>query len=380
MQAGDATRPAELGAWATMEVERRNGLVAGKTRALVKLSSDGGALATRRSFAARLHELLRRASAIFFSLHSPTLRPAGHKPTAAKMDFAKLMSAQIEKGKSSTPDDSSKKYLKRSEVEAQRQAAYLAEQKQAEQQRLEKLEKKRKLEEEEQEREYERQEKKRRLAEQSRKLREEEEEATERERRKRLGLPDLPPKSKESEEEETPLPDGEQDIPDEELVEKLRGLEEPARLFGETHRQRLKRYKRLTGQSATAKLHDGPIPTTLEPVPGGQMLVAGTLPKDVEGKRFLGRQLGSYFNMVLREWEIALAQRPDEVKTSFQGKQAYNAMVQAKENLRPLFRKLEKDEVEDSVLEAVVEIVKAAQDRRYVDANDGYLRLSIGKA
>lgn len=297
------------------------------------------------------------------------------------MDFAKLMAAQIDKSKStSTPtsDDSSKKYLKRSEVEAQRQAAYLAEQKQAEQQRLEKLDKKRKLEEEEQDREYQRQEKKRRLAEQSRKLREEEEEAEERERRKRLGLPELPPKN--SDQDETPLPDGEQDIPDDELVEKLRALEEPARLFGETHRQRLKRYKRATGQSATVKMHDGPIPTTLEPVPGGQMLVPATLPQDAEGKQFLARQLGSYFNMVLREWEVALAQRPDEVKTSFQGKQAHNAMVQAKENLRPLFRKLEKNEVDDSVLEAVVEIVKAAQDRRYVDANDGYLRLSIGKA
>lgn len=28
----------------------------------------------------------------------------------------------------------------------------------------------------------------------------------------------------------------------------------------------------------------------------------------------------------------------------------------------------------------MVEIVKAAQEKRYVDANDGYLRLSIGKA
>lgn len=298
------------------------------------------------------------------------------------MDFAKLMSAQIEKSKSSTPpgDSSNKKYLKRSEIEAQRQAAYLAEQKKAEEERLARAEKKRKLEEEEQERELERQEKKRRLAEQSRKLREEEEQAAERERRKRLGLPELPPKDNQGEKEETPLPDGEQDIPDEELLEKLRALDEPARLFGETHRQRLKRYKRLTGQSAAAKMYEGPIPTTLEPVPGGQMLVPGTLPKDAEGKQFLARQLGSYFNMVLREWEIALAQRPEDVQTSFQGKQAYNAMLQAKENLRPLFRKLEKNEVEDSVLEAVVEIVKAAQDRRYVDANDGYLRLSIGKA
>ena len=36
--------------------------------------------------------------------------------------------------------------------------------------------------------------------------------------------------------------------------------------------------------------------------------------------------------------------------------------------------------METDVLAAIVEIVKAAQERRYVDANDGYLRLSIGKA
>ncbi|KAK7525857.1 tubulin domain-containing protein [Phyllosticta citriasiana] len=298
------------------------------------------------------------------------------------MDFAKLMSAQIEKGKSKTPPnaaaDENKKYLKRSEIEAQRQAAYLAEQKAAEQARLEKLEKKRKLEEEEAEREHERQEKKRRLAEHSRKLREEEEEAEERARRKRLGLPDLPPKK--SDMDETPQPEGEEDISEEELIERLRKLAEPARLFGETHRQRLKRYKKLTGQALAPKLTDGPIPTTLEPVSGGEMIVGAKMPKDEAGRKFLARQLASYFNMVLSEWEIALAQRPEEVRSSYQGKQAYNAMVQAKENLRPFFRKLEKDEIEDGVLEPVIEIVKAAQERRYVDANDGYLRLSIGKA
>jgi len=55
-------------------------------------------------------------------------------------------------------------------------------------------------------------------------------------------------------------------------------------------------------------------------------------------------------------------------------------MVQCKDNMRPLFRKLEKGEIEEGILEPVVEIVKAAQERRYVDANDGYLTLSIGKA
>jgi len=110
------------------------------------------------------------------------------------------------------------------------------------------------------------------------------------------------------------------------------------------------------------------------------MKVEAKVPKDAEGRKFLFRQLASYFTMVLKEWDVALAHRPESVKTSYQGKQAYNAMVQARENMRPLFKKLEKGEVEDGILEPVVEIVIAAQERRYVDANDGYLRLSIGKA
>ncbi|KAJ9667235.1 hypothetical protein H2201_002756 [Coniosporium apollinis] len=300
------------------------------------------------------------------------------------MDFASLMSAQINKSKAQTASDSSKKYLKRSEVEAQRQAAYLAEQQAIEEARIAKLEKKRKHEEDEAERNREREEKRQRLAEESRKRREEEEEEAERKRRKKLGLPDLPPKKKDGEKEDTPLPEGEEDIPDEELVTKLRELDEPARLFGESHRQRLRRYRRLTGRSVSGTpapvLNDGPIPTILQLVPEAEMKVPAKPPKDAEGRKFLFRQLASYFTMVLREWEVALAQRPLEIKTSFQGKAAYNAMVQARENMRPLFKKLEKGELEESILEPVVEIVKAAQERRYVDANDGYLRLSIGKA
>jgi pre-mRNA-splicing factor 18 len=66
------------------------------------------------------------------------------------------------------------------------------------------------------------------------------------------------------------------------------------------------------------------------------------------------------------------------MKESFQGKAAYNAMVQSRENVRPLFKKFEKGDVKQGVLEPVVEIVWCAQERRYVDANDSYLRLSIG--
>jgi pre-mRNA-splicing factor 18 len=292
------------------------------------------------------------------------------------------MSAQIKKGKEAAtpPTSNDKKYLKRSEIEAQRQAAYEAEQEAAERSRREKLERKRKAEEDEAEREEERREKRRRLAEESRRLREEEEDAEERKRRKRLGLPDLPPRKKEGEEDGTPVPEDE-DIEDEELVAKLRALQEPARLFGETHKQRLRRYKKRVGADNLAAITtDGPIPTTLQLVPEKDMKINPKIPTDKEGREFLFRQLASYFTMVLKEWDVTLARRDRDVIESYQGQQAYAAMVQARENMRPLFKKMEKFELPDSILEPVVEIVLAAQERRYVDANDGYLRLSIGKA
>ena len=298
------------------------------------------------------------------------------------MDFASLMSKEIAK-KSQPASEPTSKFLKRAEIEAQRQEAYLQEQKALQAAREAKLHRKRKLDEEEAARTQERDEKRRKLAEESRIRREEEADREERARRKRIGLPELPPKGEEAKEgkEGTPVVDDEEDILDDELTIKLRALQEPATLFGETHVQKLRRYRKLTNKALAQATHtSGPIPTTLALIPEAEMKVAGTLPKTAEDRAFLFRQLASYFTMVLTEWIVALAQRPDSVKQSFQGKAAYNAMVQSRDNMRPLFKKFEKGELEDGILEPVVEIVKAAQERRYVDANDGYLRLSIGKA
>ncbi|KAH1277901.1 hypothetical protein KXX33_008727 [Aspergillus fumigatus] len=309
------------------------------------------------------------------------------------MDFASLMAKEISKAKSSaTPSSTSsgseqkeptqtseKKYVRRAELEAARIAVYNAEQERLQREREERQAQKRKLEEEEAERRREREEKRRRLAEESRKRREQEEAAKERERRRRLGLPDLPPAS---EKDESTLGEEEVDIPDEELNQKLRDLKEPICLFGENHVARLRRYRRLVRRSMTPqpKVTDGPIPTTLEPVSEVDMKIPTTLPKDADGRKFLFRQLASYFNMVLLEWERALARRDASVKQSLTGRQAYNAMVQSRENLKPLFRKFEKNDIDDNLLEPIMEIVHKAQLRRYVDANDAYLRVSIGKA
>lgn len=305
------------------------------------------------------------------------------------MDFAALMSKEISKAKGdskssgpgkdkdSTPEPS-KKYMRRGDIEAARIAAYNEEQERAQRDREERLANKRKLEDEEADRKREREDKKRKLAEESRKRREEEEEAAERERRRKLGLPELPSKS---DAEQTPDNAEDEDIGEEELIEKLREIDEPARLFGENHRARLRRYRRLVQRAANQqKMTDGPIPTILEPVSGGQMIIPVKIPKEQDDRLFLLRQLGSYFNMVLSEWELALAKRDVSVRQSFQGKQAYNAMLQSRENMKPLFRRLEKADLEDGLLEPIVEIVHKAQQRKYVDANDAYLRVSIGKA
>lgn len=309
------------------------------------------------------------------------------------MDFAALMSKEISKAKGTDstkstsppkdkngPSEPSKKYMRRGEVEAARVAAYNEEQERLRKEREERLAHKRKLEDEDAEKRRERDDKKQKLAEESKKRREEEEEAAERERRRKLGLPELPSKK---DGEETPGPDGaaDEDIEEEELIEKLRELDEPARLFGENHRSRLRRYRRLVQRAATLqKLSDGPIPTTLEPVPGGQMLISATIPKEHDDRLFLFRQLASYFNMVLSEWELALMKRDVSVRQSFQGKQAHNAMLQSRDNMKPLFRRFEKGDLEDGLLEPIVEMVHKLQQRKYVDANDAYLRVSIGKA
>ncbi|MCJ1319569.1 mRNA splicing protein prp18 [Xylographa vitiligo] len=294
------------------------------------------------------------------------------------MDFASLMSAQIAAARPTSP---SSKYLKRSTLESTRQEAYLAEQRALADAKTLKLSQKRQLEDEESARSAVREEKKRRLATESKARREEEEARKEGARRKRLGLPDLPTKEEKDQAAAATatLKSGEADIEDEELLAKLRALGEPAVLFAETHAQRLKRYYVLVTPKPV--MTTGPIPTTLALVPEAEMKVPlKPPPMGTPERAFLFRQLASYFTMVLTEWAVALEKRPAAVKESFQGKQAYGAMEQSRENMRPLFRRFEKGELEEGILEPVVEIVRSCQERRYVDANDGYLRLSIGKA
>lgn len=218
--------------------------------------------------------------------------------------------------------------MKRAEIEAERQAAYRAEQKALEEARVAKLAEKRKREEDAAAEDAAREEKRRKLADESRRRREEKEWEDEQARRRRLGLPESQKKDKDAVDEENELGAGEEDIPEEELLAKLRNLGEPVVLFGESHRGRVRRYKRLT-----TVVTKGPIPTTLQPVDEKDMKVDGKVPKDVEGRRWLFRQLASYFIMVMTAYEQAMEAESRDTTAS---RNAYNAMVQTRENIKPV--------------------------------------------
>jgi len=82
----------------------------------------------------------------------------------------------------------------------------------------------------------------------------------------------------------------------------------------------------------------------------------------------------------LKEWGESMAERPEHVKRTTQGKLAAATQVQSAQYLKPLFKLLRSRTIPDDMLPRLAEIVHYMQKRQYQRANDAYLRLSIGNA
>lgn len=282
------------------------------------------------------------------------------------MDFASLMSAQMAKKKKqlggandragqAIPDaPPTKKFVRNSEIEAERKAAYLKEQEAKEAEKAAKAAVKRQREEEAAEKERQREEKRRRLAMESRKQREIRQAEEDAARRKRLGLPERPPPNSDkhdgkagsagdADDDDDDNKDLGADLDEDDLRAALRKLDAPIILFGENHAQRLQRYRQTAAAAAaaltTAEAAKLPVPTTLVPVPEKDMKVPAVadIPRDKKGRRYLYRQLASYFNLVLREWQQAL----QEASTKNDGETeasrgARNIMEQSRASIKPV--------------------------------------------
>lgn len=193
-----------------------------------------------------------------------------------------------------------------------------------------------------------------------------------------------------------------------EIEKKLKSRGQPIRLFAETDRQRMARLKMLEmreeelsgGQrndfyellekeqaeaEAAAEEKDGKrkgsssesiLPfETIDDVK--EKIDLSLLLKD---RKSAINNLDIFFRVLIKEWQINLDLRPEEVKKSTAGRMASATFQQTKEYLAPFFRLLQRDELPADILAHVVDIVGFLQEREYVRANDTYLRLSIGNA
>lgn len=192
-----------------------------------------------------------------------------------------------------------------------------------------------------------------------------------------------------------------------ELKRRLRELSEPVTLFGEDRHDRIARLQRVEHEliskddDALGQGHD--IQNNFlrkykeerhqndeheenrqDEEPDDLDITRGNKKSDTEegGMEESNPHLTIYrfFKKMLRSWEKDLANRPEDVKRTIQGKIASKTLKQCKDYIRPLFKLCKLERVPNDILPNLVEIVKFCQAKEFVQANDAYIRLAIGNA
>ncbi|KAI8600451.1 Prp18 domain-containing protein, partial [Dissophora ornata] len=195
-------------------------------------------------------------------------------------------------------------------------------------------------------------------------------------------------------------------IPPEEVVRRLRARGQPIRLFAETDQQRKIRLRALELVEDRSEGQRNDFMRALENAETGLHMEAlgqqggkdakekkpkADLTKDVDTSEISVELLQkdqdklyiliyTYFKRLLRDWEHDLDQRPDELKRSTSGKLATATQAQSAEYLKPFFKQLRQKSLEPDVLMRITEIAELMIKREHMAASDAYLKLSIGNA
>ena len=156
-------------------------------------------------------------------------------------------------------------------------------------------------------------------------------------------------------EKEVKLPEAvgkkEAELGDDEVRERLRELEEPRVLFGETVEERRGRLEDLEMRVAIEKKRKAKMEAKVVDAPELERLE--NLRPDAEELRVklgavkgnpnrLYDQLYRYFKVICQEWTKSMEERDEEVKQSPEGKEALRVHLQCLEDFRPLFRALKR--------------------------------------
>ncbi|KAF9930351.1 mRNA splicing protein prp18 [Mortierella alpina] len=304
------------------------------------------------------------------------------------MDLIEATLAKKRSALESTAGGAKKKYIRRGDLEKQREQEYLAEQ---ERERKEKEERERKLAEE---KELKRKEERAAKAAESSST--------------STSSPSTP----------AALPEGTEASPSDELtaatfniapeevVRRLRARGHPIRLFAETDQQRKIRLRALELVEDRSEGQRNDFMRAMENAETGLHLEAlgqqgGSGTKEKKSKSDPTKDVDTnaisiellqkdqdklyvliytYFKRLLREWEQDLDQRPDELKRSTPGKLATATQAQSAEYLKPFFKSLRQKALEPDVLMRITEIAELMIKREHMAASDAYLKLSIGNA
>ncbi|KAG3097628.1 hypothetical protein PI124_g15292 [Phytophthora idaei] len=195
------------------------------------------------------------------------------------------------------------------------------------------------------------------------------------------------------------------------LRRRLRELGEPITLFGESMKDRMARLRRVEIDAVTKhEVELGPGHDIRNRFVGGDLGeqgeqkdtaddeaedaeefdVADTAEDGRKSKKKHGdeeddekdadKMVYKFFKGMLQRWEKDLANRPDHVKRTAQGKIAVKTMKQCKDYIRPLFKLCKHRQVPSDILPKLVDIVKFCRQGEFVMANDAYIKLAIGNA
>ena len=192
-------------------------------------------------------------------------------------------------------------------------------------------------------------------------------------------------------------------VSNEDCIHRLRLKGEPITLFGESDRERRLRLRALELLSSDNKSEgqgqQNDLRKALEGLSQAEMESKNSLNSNQNvGRNYSESELKvtwqminvdkdklfatiyKYLKSMLALWEYTLSQRPEQVRKSKQGQLAAANQVQTAGYLKPLFKILRNKSLDRDVLTLLGEIILHAQSKHYQDANDAYLRLSIGNA
>ena len=186
-------------------------------------------------------------------------------------------------------------------------------------------------------------------------------------------------------------------LTEKEVIQQLRSVGLPIRLFGESSASRLVRLEQALKQQASAKAgqtemdefrlgkgHEIRNPFLEKdgqeeaPATKHKQKVKENEEEDTSADPH--KRIYRYFKDLLREWEDDLAKREDSIKKSVAGRNETKTMKQCKDYIRPLFKLCKTRKLEESLMNHILKIIDYCQVGEFVKAHDAYLDVAIGRA